>query len=121
VTKLGRLVKDGKIIKSLEDIYLFSIAIKEAEIIDYFLGESLRSRSRPRYGLRAQHRLVAVSPRSCYPPLLDRQCLVDTDHRYCDSLCSLHRPVSAPASARSSWSVSVRRCPVRWRTRSAVL
>jgi len=41
VTKLGRLVKDGKI-KSLEEIYLFSIAIKEAEIIDYFLGESLK-------------------------------------------------------------------------------
>ena len=41
VTKLGRLVKDGKI-KSLEEIYLFSIAVKEAEIIDYFLGESLK-------------------------------------------------------------------------------
>ena len=41
MTKLGRLVKDGKI-KSLEEIYLFSIAVKEAEIIDYFLGESLK-------------------------------------------------------------------------------
>jgi small subunit ribosomal protein S2e len=41
VTKLGRLVKEGKI-KSLEEIYLFSIAIKEAEIIDYFLGDSLK-------------------------------------------------------------------------------
>lgn len=41
VTKLGRLVKDGKI-KSLEEIFLFSIAVKEAEIIDYFLGESLK-------------------------------------------------------------------------------
>jgi small subunit ribosomal protein S2e len=41
VTKLGRLVKEGKI-KSLEEIYLFSIAVKEAEIIDYFLGESLK-------------------------------------------------------------------------------
>ena len=37
MTKLGRLVKDGKI-KRLEDIYLFSIPIKEAEIIDHFLG-----------------------------------------------------------------------------------
>ena len=37
VTKLGRLVKDGKI-RHLEDIYLFSIPIKEAEIIDHFLG-----------------------------------------------------------------------------------
>jgi len=36
VTKLGRLVKDGKI-KSLEQIYLFSIPIKEHEIVDYFL------------------------------------------------------------------------------------
>merc|ERR1712001_190273 len=36
VTKLGRLVKDGKI-KSLEEIYLFSLPIKEHEIIDMFL------------------------------------------------------------------------------------
>jgi len=36
VTKLGRLVKDGKV-KSLEHIYLFSIPIKEHEIVDYFL------------------------------------------------------------------------------------
>jgi small subunit ribosomal protein S2e len=41
VTKLGRLVKDGKI-KSLEEIYLFSLAIKESQIIDHFLGESLK-------------------------------------------------------------------------------
>merc|ERR1712086_681955 len=41
VTKLGRLVKDGKI-KSLEEIYLFSLPIKEHEIIDFFLGPSLK-------------------------------------------------------------------------------
>lgn len=41
MTKLGRLVKDGKI-KSLEDIYLFSMPIKEAEIIDHFLGGALK-------------------------------------------------------------------------------
>jgi len=41
VTKLGRLVKDGKI-KSLEEIYLFSLPIKEFEIVDHFLGASLR-------------------------------------------------------------------------------
>lgn len=34
-------MKDGKI-KSLEEIYLFSLAIKEAEIVDYFLGDSLK-------------------------------------------------------------------------------
>ena len=32
MTKLGRLVKDGKI-KSLEEIYLYSLSIKEHEII----------------------------------------------------------------------------------------
>merc|ERR1711878_10338 len=42
VTKLGRLVKDGRI-KSLEEIYLFSLPIKEFEIIDFFLGPSLPS------------------------------------------------------------------------------
>jgi small subunit ribosomal protein S2e len=41
VTKLGRLVKAGKI-KSLEEIYLFSIAIKEADIIDHFLEKDLK-------------------------------------------------------------------------------
>lgn len=41
VTKLGRLVKDLKI-KSLEEIYLFSLPIKEFEIIDYFLGPNLK-------------------------------------------------------------------------------
>ncbi|XP_031197312.1 40S ribosomal protein S2-like [Mastomys coucha] len=39
ITKLGRLVKDMKI-KSLEEIYLFSLPIKESEIIDFFLGAS---------------------------------------------------------------------------------
>lgn len=41
VTKLGRLVKDGKI-KRLEEIYLYSLPIKEHEIIDFFLGPSLK-------------------------------------------------------------------------------
>uniref|UniRef100_A0A8C9INA1 Small ribosomal subunit protein uS5 n=2 Tax=Piliocolobus tephrosceles TaxID=591936 RepID=A0A8C9INA1_9PRIM len=41
VTKLGRLVKDMKI-KSLEEIYLFSLPIKESEIIEFFLGASLK-------------------------------------------------------------------------------
>jgi len=41
VTKLGRLVKDDKI-KSLEEIYLASITIKEAEIINKFLGPQLK-------------------------------------------------------------------------------
>jgi len=36
VTKLGRLVKDRKI-KSLEHIYLFSMPVKEYQIIDFFL------------------------------------------------------------------------------------
>lgn len=41
MTKLGRLVKDGKI-KRIEDIYLFSIPIKESEIIDFFLGSAMK-------------------------------------------------------------------------------
>ena len=36
VTKLGRLVKDGKI-KSIEEIYLFSLPVKEFQIIDALL------------------------------------------------------------------------------------
>merc|ERR1712228_423451 len=41
VTKLGRLVKDLKI-KTIEQIYLYSLPIKEEEIIDFFLGPSLK-------------------------------------------------------------------------------
>uniref|UniRef100_A0A8C3HND9 40S ribosomal protein S2 n=1 Tax=Chrysemys picta bellii TaxID=8478 RepID=A0A8C3HND9_CHRPI len=41
VTKLGRLVKDMKIM-SLEEIYLFSLPIKESEIIDFFLVSSVK-------------------------------------------------------------------------------
>ena len=37
-TKLGRLVKDKKV-SSLEEIYLFSMPIKEHQIVDAFLGE----------------------------------------------------------------------------------
>jgi len=37
VTKLGRLVKE-KLIKKLEEVYLFSLPIKEYQIIDWFLG-----------------------------------------------------------------------------------
>jgi len=36
VTKLGRLVKLGKI-KSMEEIYLHSLPIKEYQIVDFFL------------------------------------------------------------------------------------
>ena len=39
-TKLGRLVQAGKI-KSLEQIYLHSIPIKEYQIVDYFVGANL--------------------------------------------------------------------------------
>eukprot|EP00695_Tsukubamonas_globosa_P000586 TRINITY_DN149_c0_g1_i3.p2 TRINITY_DN149_c0_g1~~TRINITY_DN149_c0_g1_i3.p2 ORF type:complete len:287 (+),score=196.88 TRINITY_DN149_c0_g1_i3:56-862(+) len=41
VTKLGRLVKEGKI-RSLEEVYLFSLPIKEYQIIDFFLGSKLK-------------------------------------------------------------------------------
>ena len=40
-TKLGRLVKEGRV-KSLEDIYLFSLPIKEYQIVDQFLGAKLK-------------------------------------------------------------------------------
>lgn len=41
VTKLGRLVKEGKI-RSLEQIYLFSLPIKEHQIVEFFLGSALK-------------------------------------------------------------------------------
>jgi len=41
VTKLGRLVKEGKIV-ALEEIYVFSLPIKEYQIIDFFLKDVLK-------------------------------------------------------------------------------
>lgn len=41
MTKLGRLVKDNKI-TSIEEIFLFSLPIKEPEIVDHFFGENLK-------------------------------------------------------------------------------
>jgi small subunit ribosomal protein S2e len=38
VTKLGRLVKEGKI-TSLHEIFLYSLPVKEAQIVDHFLPE----------------------------------------------------------------------------------
>jgi len=43
VTKLGRLVQ-AKLIKKLEEIYLFSLPIKEYQIIDYFFGSGPSSK-----------------------------------------------------------------------------
>jgi len=40
-TKLGRLVKEGKI-KSMEEIYLHSLPVKEYQIIDHFFGDKLK-------------------------------------------------------------------------------
>ena len=42
VTTLGPLAKDMKIRSLEEEIYLFSLPIKESEIIDFLLGASLR-------------------------------------------------------------------------------
>ena len=41
---MGRLVKNGKII-ALEEIYLHSIPIKEAEIVEYFVEKSKKELS----------------------------------------------------------------------------
>uniref|UniRef100_A0A2I3G8D5 Small ribosomal subunit protein uS5 n=1 Tax=Nomascus leucogenys TaxID=61853 RepID=A0A2I3G8D5_NOMLE len=41
ITKLGHLVKHMKI-KSLEEIYVFSLPMKESEITNFFLGASLK-------------------------------------------------------------------------------
>lgn len=40
-TKLGRLVKDRKI-KSIDDIFLFSLPVKEVQIMDYFFKDNLK-------------------------------------------------------------------------------
>jgi len=41
LTKLGRLVQQGKI-RKLEDIFLYSMPIKEHQIVEFFLGAALK-------------------------------------------------------------------------------
>jgi hypothetical protein len=53
VTKLGRLVKDGKI-KSIEEIYLFSLPVKEYQIIDILLPKLKGSSRSPWFGRRKE-------------------------------------------------------------------
>jgi small subunit ribosomal protein S2e len=52
-TKLGRLVNDGKI-KSLEQIYLHSIRIKEHQILDKLLGDKLKVKAIKQISVKKQ-------------------------------------------------------------------
>ena len=64
VTKLGRLVKEGRI-RSLEEIFLHSMPIKEHQIVDHFFppvrSQCLLINSTPstRLSLHATHRSVS--------------------------------------------------------------
>ena len=40
-TKLGRLVRDGKI-RSMEQVFLFSLPIKEYQITDLFMKDTIK-------------------------------------------------------------------------------
>lgn len=65
MTKLGRLVKEGKI-RSLEEIYLHSLPIKEHQIVDYlvFLDEEVlkvvQVQKQTHEGARNRHKVFAV-------------------------------------------------------------
>jgi small subunit ribosomal protein S2e len=61
VTKLGRLVKEGYI-KSLEEIYKFSIPIKEVQIIDYFLKD-LKDEV---MGIKSVQKQTTAGQRTCF-------------------------------------------------------
>ena len=59
MTKLGRLVKDGKI-KSLEEIYLFSLPIKVVSLVLCSLSSALMSSLHD--GLLKKHLVVNLCP-----------------------------------------------------------
>ena len=59
VTKLGRLVKAGKI-KSMEEIYLHSLPIKEYQIVDFFLPKLKDEVMKVRIALLLQLRSITA-------------------------------------------------------------
>lgn len=48
ITKLGKLVKSGKV-SSLEEIFRFSLPIKEPQIVDYFFGKITEDEKNGKY------------------------------------------------------------------------
>jgi hypothetical protein len=111
VTKLGRLVKAGKI-KSMEEIYLHSLPIKEYQIVDFFLP-SLKDEV-----MKVRIRRNAWRKRQ-WQDISEKENEVLTKSSYRSSLSrSRPVPVSVPASRLSSslviptaTSVSVSRPP----------
>jgi hypothetical protein len=101
VTKLGRLVKAGRI-KSMEEIYLHSLPIKEYQIVDHFLP-TLKDEvmkvglciTCQRFGLEPIHLLLLLS---------SSMTLIDLPFSVHRSNPSRNRPVpaSAPDSRPSS-------------------
>ncbi len=69
VTKLGRLVKENKI-KTIEEIYLSSLPIKEYQIVDRFFGPALKDevmkimpvQKQTRAGQRTRFKVIIIGP-----------------------------------------------------------
>lgn len=108
VTKLGRLVKAGKI-KSMEEIYLHSLPIKEYQIVDFFLPK-----------LKDEVMKVRADNAAL---LYERRISRDRITLTCslsDNRSSLSRnkqePVNAPVS-RPSWSSATPKATSVWELR----
>ena len=98
VTKLGRLVKEGRI-RSLEEIFLHSMPIKEHQIVDHFFPP-----------VRSQCPLINSTPSTRLSPHATHRSVSQTAGKLKDEVMTI-KPVQKQSSAGQRTRFSIRQRP----------